>query len=77
MRHRSLAPGLFCAALAASPAVAQDAAGKDTTIRSTIIIRSKAGDCPPGFTIFQMESHKKLPLDPKICFVRAPKPANQ
>ncbi len=57
------------------PAIAQTDADKDATIRTTIIMRSKAADCPPGFTIFQMNSGKKLPLVPKICFVRTPKPA--
>ena len=57
------------------PALAQTTTDKDTTIRTTIIMRSKASECPAGFTIFQMNSGKKLPLAPKICFVRTPKPA--
>ncbi|QAY97050.1 hypothetical protein CWB41_15985 [Methylovirgula ligni] len=56
-------------------AAAEDAAGKDTTIHTTILVRSKASECPSGFTIFQMDSGKKLPPGPKICFVRAAKPA--
>lgn len=64
-----------CSAFGTSFADADDAAGKDTTIHTTILIRSKASECPPGFIIFQMESGKKLPAGPKICFVRAAKPA--
>jgi len=56
-------------------AAAEDAAGIDTTIHTTIVIRSKAGECPPGSTIFLLDSGKKLPPDPKICFVRTAKPA--
>lgn len=82
MRHRPFAFGHLCiallgAALAGTPAAAQSADAKDTTIRTTILIRPKASDCPPGFTVFQMESSKKLPRAAKICFVRAPKPAKQ
>ncbi len=76
MRHTSVTLGvILCIGSAIVPAVAQSAADKDTTIRTTIIMRSKASECPAGFTIFQMNSGKKLPLDPKICFVRTPKPA--
>jgi|HubBroStandDraft_5_1064220.scaffolds.fasta_scaffold1166903_2 hypothetical protein len=76
MRHTSIALAIIlCLGSAIIPAAAQTAADKDTTIRTTIIMRSKASECPAGFTIFQMNSGKKLPLDPKICFVRAPKPA--
>ena len=64
-----------CSVFGTSPAAAEDTAGKDTTIHTTIVIRSKAGECPPGFTVFQMDSGKKLPPGPKICFVRAAKPA--
>jgi hypothetical protein len=59
------------------PAAAANAAATDTSIRTTILIRSKASACPPGFTIFQMNSGNKLPSGPKICFVRAPKPADK
>ncbi len=76
MRHTSVMLGIiFCLGTAIMPALAQTAADKDTTIRTTIIMRSKASECPAGFTIFQMNSGKKLPLAPKICFVRTPKPA--
>jgi hypothetical protein len=76
MRHTSVTLGvILCLGNAIVPAVAQTAADKDTTIRTTIIMRSKTSECPAGFTIFQMNSGKKLPLDPKICFVRTPKPA--
>jgi hypothetical protein len=57
------------------PAVAQTAADKDTTIRTTIVMRSKVSECPAGFTVFEMSSGKKLPRAPQICFVRTPKPA--
>jgi hypothetical protein len=76
MRYGSFAFGLLCAALAGTPAAAQSAAGTDTTIRTTILIRSKASECPPDFTVFQMDSSKKLPRAAKICFVRAPKPVH-
>jgi hypothetical protein len=76
MRHTSVTLGVILwLGGAIAPGVAQTAADKDTTIRTTIIMRSKASECPAGFTIFQMNSGKKLPLDPKICFVRTPKPA--
>ena len=76
MRHTSVTLGvILCLGGAIAPAVAQTGADKDTTIRTTIIMRSKASECPAGFTIFQMNSGEKLPLDPKICFVRTPKPA--
>jgi hypothetical protein len=42
----------------------------DTTIRTTIVIRSKASDCPPHFVVFQLNSDKKMPRAPQICFVR-------
>ncbi len=75
MRHTSITLSIvFCLGSALLPALAQTEADKDTTIRTTIIMRSKASDCPAGFTIFQMNSGKKLPLAPKICFVRTPKP---
>lgn len=73
MRYGSFAFGLLCAALAGMPAAAQSADGKDTTIRTTILIRSKASECPPDSTVFLMDSSKKLPRAAKICFVRAPK----
>lgn len=76
MRYGFFAFGLLCAALAGTPAAAQSADATDTTIRTTIIIRSKASECPPDFTVFQMESGKKLPRAAKICFVRTPKPAH-
>ncbi len=64
-----------CIAIGATAAAAQHAVETDTTIRTTIVIRPKASDCPPGFTIFHLDSQKRLPPDPKICFVRAAKPA--
>lgn len=66
-----------CWAAPATVAAAENPAQRDATIHTTIVIRSKASECPPGFTIFQMDSGKKLPLDPKICFVRAAKPAEK
>ena len=75
MRNLSVMLGIIlCLGSTTVPALAQTATDKDTTIRTTIIMRSKASECPAGFTIFQMNSGKKLPLDPKICFVRTPKP---
>jgi len=77
MRYGSFAFGLLCAALAGTPAAAaQSAGGADTTIRTTIVIRSKASECPPDSTVFLMDSSKKLPRAAKICFVRTPKPAH-
>jgi hypothetical protein len=64
-----LAVGLLSVATAA--AAANDA---DTTIRTTIVIRSKAADCPPHFLVFQLDSDKKMPRAPQICFVRNAKP---
>ena len=76
MWHRSFAFGLICAAFAAASATAQSVSDQDTTIRTTIVIRSKASECPPDFTIFLMDSGKKLPRAPKICFVRTSKSPN-
>jgi hypothetical protein len=59
-------PGGVTAATAANDA--------DTTIRTTIVIRSKAADCPPHFLVFQLDSNKKMPRAPQICFVRSAKP---
>ncbi|MGP8233587.1 MAG: hypothetical protein ACLQL2_13145 [Methylovirgula sp.] len=69
----------FCgwAGLGTSSAAADSAAANDTTIHTTILIRAKASECPVGFTIFQMDSEKKLPPGPKICFVHAAKPAGK
>ncbi len=76
MQHTSVMLGIIlCMGTAITPARAQAAADQDATIRTTIIMRSKASECPAGSTIFQMNSGKKLPLAPPICFVRTPKPA--
>jgi hypothetical protein len=79
MRKLSLLLGALAgwSGLGAPPTAAANAAATDTSIRTTILIRAKASECPPGFTIFQMNSGAKLPSGPKICFVRAPKPANK
>ena len=77
MRQTAFAYGLFCVAFAAAPGAARSADGTDTVIRTTVIIRANAGECPPDFTIFRMEAGKKLPAASKICFVRPAKPANK
>jgi hypothetical protein len=73
MRLASAILTIFLLVTVVAPVRAQT--DKDTTIRTTIIMRSKASDCPPGFTIFEASSGKKMPLASKICFVRTSKPA--
>lgn len=58
---------------AGSPAVAA-ATDHDTAIHTTIVIRSKASECPPNFIVFQLDSREKMPIAPRICFVRSAAP---
>lgn len=69
--------------LAVQTAVAQAqslgvvAAESSGTIQTVVVFRAKESDCPSGYVIYRAGTDRKFPTDPKICFVRDPRPAGQ